>query len=164
MDKAIKFAIIVGVLLAGSGVFYHYMIFLPDLEQRKVERELAERQEAAQRATQERQEAAVRDYQELAEAQNRKIEREIAYNNCLGNANKNYIALWASECIAQAKNDSERFENCILDPNLTRQYCESLWRQADPRPNCALPIKLAESLNTRHEKAKQQCLAEAKLF
>jgi len=164
VDKLLKSSIIVASLLAGIGAFYHYVIYLPGLEQQKAESEREEKQEAAQRAAQEREEAFMRDYQELAEAQNRKIEREIAYNNCLGNANKNHIALWASECIAQAKNDSERFKNCILDPNLTRQYCESLWRRPDPRPNCALPIKLAESLNTRHEKAKQRCLAEAKLF
>jgi len=32
VDKAVKLAIIVGILLAGSGIFYHYVIYLPDLE------------------------------------------------------------------------------------------------------------------------------------
>lgn len=35
VDKLMKLAIIAGFLLGGFGVFYHYLIFLPDLERQR---------------------------------------------------------------------------------------------------------------------------------
>ena len=60
MDKAVKIAIVLGILLASFGVFYHYVVYLPDLEQRKAEKERAENEAAARRAEIERIETARR--------------------------------------------------------------------------------------------------------
>ena len=106
MDKAVKFAIIVGILLAGFGVFYHYVIYLPDVEQRRVERERDEKEasnraevEAAKRAAlerarvallaeQERLEAARRAEIAKHEAAMRNLDRKSAYYRCLDAAQK----------------------------------------------------------------------------
>jgi len=191
MDKAVKFAIIVGILLAGFGVFYHYVIYLPNLEQRRVEREReekeaakraeAERVEAAKRAAVERAQAAILAEQERAEAARRaeiarheaalrNLNRKSAYYDCLDRAAKSYSAQWASECKAQAKIRSAKLKTCLEDPNIVgnqfmgERYCHSTWGGADPGPDCSLPSSLADSVNKTHDKAKQQCLAEAKLF
>jgi hypothetical protein len=35
MDKWVKLSIVAGVLMAGFGVFYHFVVFLPSLEREK---------------------------------------------------------------------------------------------------------------------------------
>ena len=195
MDKAVKLAIIVGILLAGFGVFYHYVIYLPSLEQRKVESEREEKEaakraevervEAAKRAESERLEFALRLEEERAEAARRaqiaKLEaaqrdlrrdfmRKSAYNDCLDRAGKAYDVNWADACKANAKARSASLKNCLEDPNVMNypnmgaRWCHSTWGAADPSPSCSLPSSVAESINKTHDKAKQQCLAEAKLF
>ena len=188
MDKAFKFAIIVGILLAGFGVFYHYVIFLPDVEQRRVEREREEKEaakhaeiEAAKRAEVERFEAAIRGDEERAEAARRaqvekleaarrKLERQSAYYDCLGGARKNYEANWAAACKSQAKARSASLKSCLEDPNIVgnqfmgARYCHSTYGDVDPSPTCTLQGGRGDDINKLHDKEKQQCLAEAKLF
>lgn len=188
MDKAFKFAIIVGVLLAGFGLFYHYVIYLPDVEQRRVERERAEKEaarrdeiEAAKRAAIERAEAALRAEAERVEAAKRaeiakheanlrNLQRKSAYYSCLDGAGKSYDANWANACKAQAKVRFANLEKCLNDPNIVGnqfmgvRYCHSTYGGADPSPTCSLPGNIADDINKLHDKAKQQCLAEAKLF
>ena len=39
VDKLVKISIVVASLLAGFGVFYHYVIYLPDVEQLRIDKE-----------------------------------------------------------------------------------------------------------------------------
>lgn len=170
MDKLVKISIIIACLLAGFGVFYHYVIFLPDVEQNKIERERAEKEVADTRAKVEKLLAAQREEAEKQEAERRKLERQSAYYDCLGRAGKTYDANWANECKAQAKARLVHLKNCLEDPNrggnqfMGAKYCQSTYGGADPSPTCSLPSGVAENINKSHDKAKQQCLAEAKLF
>jgi hypothetical protein len=164
MDKAIKLAIIVGILLAGFGVFYHYVIYLPGVEQRKDERERAEREEAARRAAQERLEAAMRADQERATAAQRELDRATVYYDCLGRAEKNYLAHWVSECKSQARRSTAQLKNCLENSSLGEKGCRSIHGSPDPSPTCSLSKVVADNAETIYDKAKQQCLVEAKLF
>ena len=182
MDKAVKFAIVVGVLLAGFGVFYHYVIYLPDLEQRKAEREREEKDaakraevEAAKRTAIDRAEAALRAEAERVESAKRaeiakhqavlrNLERKSAYHACLTSARKAYEADWASACKSNAKFLQAKLKNCLETPGYGERYCHATFGDADPSPQCSLPSSLADDINKHHDKAKQQCLGEAKLF
>ena len=87
MDKIVKIGILLGSLLAGLGVFYHYVIFLPGVEQRKTEQiEASNRQAEA----------------EKAEAEKREVLRLKFYEACKQDATSTYIETWASACKAVA--------------------------------------------------------------
>lgn len=188
MDKSLKISIMVACLLAGFGVFSYYAIYLPDLEQRKEERQRAKKkEEAARRAWQERLEAAARADQERAKAEKRAqveeleasqreaqarqhdLARKSAYYTCLDAAGKDYDANWANACKTQAKARWVALKNCLEDPNtggnqfMGEVYCHSLYGGADPSLTCSLPSSIADGINKNHDKAKQQCLAEEHL-
>jgi hypothetical protein len=184
VDKILKIAIIIGVLLASFGVFYHYVIYLPDLEQKRVAREQAEKEEAARRSEIERIEAARRAALErqaalLSEQQRieparraetakheaamRNINRKTYYD-CLNSVRKSYEEDWANACQTQAKLHSAQLKNCLETRGLDETFCHSTYGAADPSHQCALRRSIADDINKNHDKEKQQCLAEAKLF
>jgi len=183
MDKAVKIAIILGILLASFGVFYHYVVYLPDLEQRKAERERAESEATARRAEIERIEAARRAALErraalLAEEQRieparraemakheaamRNINRKTYYD-CLNSVRKSYEDDWANACNTQAKIHLAQLQNCLETRGLGETFCHSTFGGADPSPQCALRSSNADDINKNHDKEKQRCLAEATL-
>jgi hypothetical protein len=183
VDKLLKIAVIVGALLAGFGVFYRYVIFLPDLEQQRVAKEEREKLEAARRAETERIEVAKRAALErhaalLAEEQRMEPARraEIAkheaalrninrktYFDCLNSVRKRYEDDWANACKTQAKLHSVQITNCLETRGLSERFCHSTFGAADPGPQCTLRRSMADGINKNHDKEKQQCLAEAKL-
>ena len=184
MDKAVKIAIILGILLASFGVFYHYVIYLPDLELRKAERERAEieaavrraeieRIEAARRAALERRAALLAEEQRIEparrvdmakhEAAMRTINRKTYYG-CLNSVRKSYEDNWANACNTQAKLHSAQLQNCLETRGLDETFCHSTFGAADPSPQCILRSSLAEGINKYHEREKQRCLAEAQQF
>ena len=170
MDKLVKISIIVACLLAGFGIFFHYVIYLPRLEQERADRERFEKAEAARLDIIERQEALARAEEDKREAKHRDLQRQIKYYDCLERAAKSYDSNWTNECKAQAKARAISLKNCLADPNrggnqyLGARYCHSTYGGADPGPTCSLPSSIATNINKNHDKAKQQCLAEAKLF
>ena len=192
VDKLVKISIIVACLLAGFGVFYHYVIYLPDLEQKRAQREKSEKEEAARRAEAERIEAAKRAAIERAqaaqraetqraeeakraqierlEAKQRDLKRKDAYLSCLMAASKDYDADWSAACKTNAESRSVALKNCLEDPNVVnnplmgKRWCYANLGGANPSPDCSLPSSTADKINERHEKEKQRCLAEAKLF
>ncbi len=52
MEEMLKIAVILGSLLIGFGVFYHYVIFLPSVENRKMQQAEKEKRESAEQANQ----------------------------------------------------------------------------------------------------------------
>jgi len=183
VDKIVKLAIIVGILLAGSGIFYHYVIYLPDLEQRKVERDRVDREEAARRAEIERIEAAKRaalerraallaEQQRIEPARRAEIAKHEAamrninrntYYDCLNSVRKSYEGDWANACKTQAEIHSAQLKNCLETRGLGETFCHSTFGGADPSPQCALRSSIADDINKNHDKEKQRCLAEATL-
>ena len=184
MDKLLKVAVIVGFLLTGFGVFYHYVIFLPDLERQRVAREEletssaaeraeSERIEAAKRAALERQAALLAEEQQMEPARRAEIAKHEAalrninrksYYECLNSVRKRYEDDWANACKTQAKLHSVQIRNCLETRGLGETFCDATYGAADPSPQCTLRRSMADEINRHHDKEKQQCLAEAKLL
>jgi hypothetical protein len=183
VDKIVKLAIIVGILLAGSGIFYHYVIYLPDLEQRKVERDRVDREEAARRAEIQRIEAAKRaalerraallaEQQRIEPARRAEIAKHEAamrninrntYYDCLNSVRKSYEGDWANACKTQAEIHLAQLKSCLETRGMGETFCHSTYGSPDPSPKCALRSSIADDINKNHDKEKQRCLAEATL-
>ena len=86
-DKFLKVTVGLGVLLAGAGIGYHYAIYLPGVEQQKIdmEREKIRKEEREKQEEQER----------LAREESRK---KLKYEICLDNARSNYDTNWKNDC------------------------------------------------------------------
>ena len=146
MDKFIKLAIVVAALLAGGGVFYHYVIFLPELERTKNEQLVAEKQAVAETAR----------------------GRQLVYEQCNASANLNYSANWASACVSVANQTEVKLKNCLIDPAVMQNqymgatYCKSTFAATNPLENCTLPNGRATDVNSYYTAAKEKCLNEAK--
>lgn len=121
-DKFLKITVGLGVLLAGAGIGYHHAIYLPGVEQQKIdmEREKIKKQE---REKQEEQERAARE----------ESQKKLRYNICLDYARSNYDTHWKNNC-----------------------------KRIKEGKACALPLRLADSLNNEYDKDKKRCLEELK--
>jgi hypothetical protein len=86
-DKFLKITVGLGVLLAGAGIGYHHAIYLPGVEQQKIdmEREKIKKQEREKREEQER-------------AAREESQKKLRYNICLDNARSNYDENWKNDC------------------------------------------------------------------
>lgn len=146
MEKLVKVAVVLGALLAGVGVFYHYVIFLPGVERQKAERAEVEKRDAA----------------------NREASRQIFYEACKKDASINYSANWAAACEEVARTRTMQLRNCLSDrmivtnPYMGENYCKATFGDIDPSPNCSLPKGRAESIDQSFKDAQQRCLAEAR--
>ena len=146
MDKFVKIAVVVGVLLAGIGVFYRYVIFLPGLERDKIEREENTKRELA------KQEAI----------------KQVAYDSCKAIARANYSLNWADACKDVALVKNRMLNECLSDsgivnnPYMGKNFCTSRHGNADLSSNCSLPKARGESINQEYHNAQQRCINEAK--
>lgn len=140
MDKFVRLAVVVGALMAGGGIFYHYVIFLPGIEERKV-----------------------------AQQSNDATLRQLQYEDCISSARANYDANWASACKSYAQAESVNLRNCLSDkmvmsnPYMGSAYCKSTYGHSDSSPDCTLPRGRSDSIDKTHREEQQKCLAEAKL-
>jgi hypothetical protein len=136
MDKLTRMAVIAGVLLAGIGVFYHYVIFLPGVEHDK----------AAQAV---RRQAAYSRCMEQADS---------IYNADWATACKD-VAESAAVELRNCLSD----KLIMTNPYMGASYCKRTFAGADPSPECTLPKSRAQSLNAAHKEAQQRCATEARL-
>lgn len=83
MNKIVSVALALGILLAGGGVFYHYVIFLPSVQAGKDALEAKKADEAEQAKV---------------DAQQREIVRARAYTSCLDEAQSVYTQNWENSC------------------------------------------------------------------
>lgn len=157
MEKMVKIAVIFAALLAGIGVFYHYVIFLPGVERQKVERAENEKREKAMHAENEKRDKAKQE-----------ASRQLFYESCKASAAKNYSADWAAACEGVARARTSSLRNCYADQSITSNpymgvnYCKSTFGEIDPSPNCSLPKARADSVNQAYQDEQQRCLAEAR--
>ena len=146
MDKFVKISIIVAALMAGFGVFYHYVIHLPAIEREKRDAEEQEKADAA-----------------LAEAA-----RKSQYESCKGRAAQMYNADWARACASVAESKKADLQNCLTNrsimtnPYMGEHYCRENFADIDASEDCTLPKSRAESINKTYSDAEQQCLLEAR--
>jgi len=175
--------LLLGSLLAGGGIFYHYVIYLPEVEQKKEERaaqENRQKEEAAKRAEQERQEREMRAEQEGQQreeragkekrnATNREAIRQEGYELCKESARRNYHADWAVACRTDANTKTTNLRYCLADtsvmtnPYMGENYCRKTYGPINPSPDCTLLKVQADSIDQRYREAQQRCLAEARL-
>jgi hypothetical protein len=118
-DKFLKVAVGVGVLMAGSGVGYHFGVYLPQIERMKVERS----------------DRVARERQELADSKER--ERKARYDSCLQEAIDAYETNWSNACKINGLN------NKSADCSLPRDSADRLekFRKSDEE-SCLEEFKL----------------------
>ena len=158
MDKLLKLAIIIAVLMAGGAVFYHYVVFLPGEEQAKREQAESQQRAAAQREESQQRAAALRD-----------ASRKVAYEECKDTARRSYDANWAAACKGAAKQRRVGFENCLEDRAVMsnqfmgKPYCEKTYGgEIDESGQCSLSGARSETINGIYKDAQEKCMAEAK--
>lgn len=146
MEEMLKIAVILGSLLIGFGVFYHYVIFLPSVENRKMQQAEKEKRESAEQANQ----------------------RQLTYLTCMSAVGQDYDVNWATSCKNVALEQAQGLQNCMTDPSIIsnpymgRSYCQSNYGNSDPSPHCTLPNNRAGSINQAKRDAEQKCLSEAR--
>ena len=147
MDKFVARGLTGAALLAGLGIFYHYVIYEPALQRDRETKEAAavERAEALQK------------------------EKANKYAVCVDVARVNYDSNWAEACKNVAAENTRDFKNCLATPSIMSnpymgaQWCQQQYGAIDPQPNCTLPGKRAEQINQYFADSKAQCEREAKL-
>lgn len=120
MDKLTRFALIISAALAGVGVFYHYVIFLPNVEQQRAT-EAARRDASARSAEEQKQrDAAVRE-----------SAKRLEYTKCLIEARTTYEKDWGNACelIAKLRNEPFNDRSCAL-PTRQAEAVETAYKQA----------------------------------
>lgn len=128
-----------GALFGGAGIFYHYVIFLPNLERQKAE-----------------------------SAKSRELSQRASYETCKSSALEGYVSDWADACKDVARMQANYLQNCLADrlimsnPYMGKKYCTQSFGDIDSSPNCSLPKIRADSINKAYQEAQQRCLAEAK--
>lgn len=146
MDKIVRASVVAGALMAGGGVFYHFVIFLPGVEKAK-----AEKLEAEERA-----------------AERKAATRQVFYDACKTSARRAYDAEWAEACRSNASNRQREYQHCLRDPAvignqfLGKPHCEKTYGFQDASSECNLPSGRANALNSRFKESEEKCLVEAK--
>lgn len=184
MDKLLKVTFVVGVLLAGAGIFYHYVFYVPEIDRKNAERAELEKREAARRldeqklaaaklAEQQRLEKAettrreeLSKFQEKVDAAIQQSMRTEAYNACTKNIRAAYEANWQAACNDVAYTQTTIFlRNCLSRSRNQDDYsiCYANYGRYHSIPNCSLPSQRAEPIERSYRDAQQRCIAEARL-
>ena len=157
MDKFFRIAIITGVLLAGIGLFYHYLIYLPEIER--------ERYTALEK--------------KKAESRQEEESRRPSYIACLGKVRESYEGSWAQSCQNELKKCLDRG----VKGEAGIAVCRNLWgssecqgdrhswttddwnrcgsKKLDASPRCLLLTEDSDPINAAYEQNKKRCATEA---
>jgi len=121
MDKIVRFSISVAVLMAGAGIFYRYVIFLPRVENQKLEL-----------------------------AAHKKLEYDRCNSEAQDNYNANWAAACESNAKSQRSGLANCLSDRLVMTNqfMGASYCKKTFGTSDPSPNCTLPARRA--VNFRH--------------
>jgi len=146
IDKILKLAIVAGIILVGFSVFYYYVIFLPQKERVKVERE--------------QQEQVVEELKEQRE----KEEARLSLDTCIANAEERYSDQWNRECKARG----ELTSRCLSLYEMTfKEYQEEkglegikgfadYYKERD-ECSCSLPTAIANDIGDYRDGLKAEC-------
>lgn len=160
-NKTIKLVLAIGLviaaLVASTGVFYYYVVFIPNLEQQKLDLEkqkLKEKQEAEEKAQNKKD----------AEAE----QRTNAYQSCTEQAENTYIENWGNACQKIAERNQVGLENCLNNPSIInnqfmgKPYCQKTFGATEYDPQCTLPSQMADGIEKLRTERKEACMQEAK--
>lgn len=132
--------------MTGAGVFYHYVIFIPSVENAKQAQLEIDKKDAERRA----------------------VEKSKQYEFCKTTARLTYEADWGAACKAVAETRKQQYENCLKNQMvlsnqfLGKQYCVSNYGTSDSSANCSLPNSYAKTINDSLKDAETKCLLESK--
>ncbi|MHA3099344.1 hypothetical protein [Acinetobacter brisouii] len=159
-NKTIKLVLSIGLvvaaLLASAGIFYYYVIFVPALEQQKLDLEkqkLKEKQEVELQAQKKKEQQAE--------------QRSQSYQTCLSNAEMLYTQNWSSSCQKLSERNQVSLDNCLNDPSIQnnpymgRSYCQKMYGNTEFDANCTLPNTVAENIERLRTEEKATCMAQA---
>jgi len=161
LGNAVKISIVLAVLLVSFAIFYHYVIFLPQKEEAKLE--------------QQRQEQLTKELKER--------EEQEALDACIANAEKKYNDQWNKECKALGRltsscidihelSFSEYLDKYDLNPETYNQQRElpvtgeaedfivglfDYFERRNDECSCRLPISTADRFGERLDEAKAEC-------
>lgn len=140
MDQVLRNALIAGALLAGGGVFYHYGIFLPRVEEQK-----------------------------RSDIREKEANRKQVYSDCMEQARSQYDSSWAAACQSVAESSAMELKNCLKDKLVMSnqfmgaEYCQKTYGSADASPDCILPGKRADTITGYFKHSQDRCATEARL-
>lgn len=183
MDTFIKLAVLIGALLGGGALFYHYVIYLPDADRQKAAQAAEEQRQKDIRAAEERQRQEQRAEQRNAQREWRgEIQKEEAarwgsmrqqqYDLCMASARKSYEVNWNAACQNITNRRQQVLFQCIEAARAIHDNAQSRARESDCHarfgnivhsPRCALPRANAESINRFLRDHQERCLAQARL-
>lgn len=159
-NKTIKLVLAIGLvlaaLIASAGVFYYYVVFVPNLEQQKLDLEkqkLKEKQEAEAKA--------------LKKKEQESEQRAQAYQNCVNNAEITYTNNWSSACQKLSERNQVGLDNCLNNPSIMnnqfmgKSYCEKVYGATEFDPECTLPGNTADGIEKARTERKEACMHEA---
>jgi len=145
MDKWLKASIMVAVLLAGAGVFYHFVFFLPEVMQANRDKDEADKSEGSPASA-----------------------RRAAYEECRQGAHLAYDVHWASACMFDASEAEAKHAACLRDPARASQpdqgkaHCDRVFERHDGAADCTLPAARAAAINAFLKEAEDKCRMEAR--
>ena len=158
IDKIIKLSIVASVLLIGFSLFYYLVIFLPQKEQNRInlqkQEQLIEENEKQAKIEQQKNKE-VEEQKEKEEAEKEIEKNKLLLGNCLSNTYETYNGDWARACESQAEIISKGIKDCI--GLLSENDCKRIWGEPDNSPDCSLPAEVADTLNERRQKNKDEC-------
>lgn len=140
MDRTLRLALVAAALLAGGGVFYHFVIYLPRVEE-----------------------------QRRADIREREENRKSAYSECMDQARRAYDSNWAETCRNVASYNATDLKSCLKDKSILSnslmgaEWCKREYNSFDDSPNCTLPGKKADGVNVYYKQAQERCVVEARL-
>lgn len=157
--KPINMVLVIGLvssaLLASAGVFYYYVIFVPKLEQQRLD---LEKQKILQKQEEQK---ALKKKQWQAE------HRKQVYQNCLNDVEQSYNNTWANSCQQLVEQDQNNLEHCLndrrvmLNPFKGESYCLKLFGHTEYNANCQLPVETADQIEMLRTQQKEACLQSA---
>ncbi|WP_442768731.1 hypothetical protein [Acinetobacter bohemicus] len=159
-SKTIKLILAIGLvtaaLIASAGVFYYYAIFVPSLEQQKLDLEkqkLKEKQDAEAKALKKKEQDAE--------------QRAQGYQTCIDNAETAYTSNWNSACQKLSEHNQVAFDNCMSNPSIInnqfmgKAYCEKQYGATEFDPECTLPGNTADGIERARTERRDACMAQA---
>ncbi len=170
-NKTIKLILAIGLvvaaLVASAGVFYYYVVFVPNLEQQKLDLEQQKMEQERQDALEAKEAEEARIAQEKLDQETKEQQKNLAYSDCLTNAQAVYENNWARNCQSIAERNKVELQNCLNTEYIMNnefmgeRYCKKTYGNTKGLADCSLPGAVAEKLNTSLKERKESCLVEA---
>lgn len=170
-NKTIKLVLAIGLVLAAlvasAGVFYYYAIFTPQLEQQKLNLEKQKHNEERVDALAEKNAEEDKVAQEKLVQETKEQQKNIAYTQCLNEAQTIYENNWARNCQSVAERNKAELQNCLNTDHIMNNeymgenYCKRMYGNTKGGNDCSLPGGIADKLNGSLKERKERCLVEA---